>query len=470
MNCGAPQSPTTRSIEPNERRVVGTDKAVGLATFVWVLGILLCLPLRAAAQDAATGRLTLTQAVDLALKNNVGVLVAKTDIDEAAGTRARRLAALLPHASADSFINRQNRNLAVAGLSIPNVPTIVAPYSFMDFRVSASQMLIDREAYHDWKASAKAEGAAALSYQDIRDLVVRQAAGLYLASQAGAAEAEAADARVTTSVALEKLAGDQRDQGLATGIDVVRAQLQLARDRQNVLVVRNAYQNSLLLLARFLGLGLGQPIELAEPLMFHPTDTPIVEDALRNALEARADYQALRAQRDALDEQRQAARARALPKLAVGGDYGALGRSVGSLPGIGEIQATVSISVFDRDRIGAEHEVAARRQRIDEETADLARGIEQELRKAILDLQSTEEQVRVADSAVDLATRELALAEDRFRNGVSDNIEVITAQAALAQTRDERIAALIRHADARMALARARGVTEQTVSTPVHEP
>src|ERR1019366_2717298 len=134
----------------------------------------------------------------LALKNNLRVLVARTDIDEAAGTRARGLAALLPHASADSFINRQNRNLAVAGLSIPNVPTIVGPYSFMDFRVSASQALIDREAYHDWKASVRAEAAAGLSYQDIRDLVVREVAGLYLASQTGAAEAEAADVRVTT--------------------------------------------------------------------------------------------------------------------------------------------------------------------------------------------------------------------------------------------------------------------------------
>jgi outer membrane protein TolC len=421
-------------------------------------------------QDAATVRLTLKQAVDLALNNNVGVLIARADVDETGGTRLRRLAALLPHATADTFVNRQNRNLAVAGLSIPNIPNVVPPYTFMDFRVSAAEMLIDRQAYHDWKASAKVEAGATLSYQDMRDLVVREAAGLYLTGQSAAAAVAAADAHVVISVSLERLARDQRDQGLATGVDVVRAQVQLARDRQRALVARNAYQNSLLSLARFVGLGLGTPFELAEPLVFEHVDAPGISDAVNSALASRADYQALLAQHDALDEQRQSVHARALPKLSVNGDYGALGRSFGSLPGIGEVQATVTISLFDRDRAGAQQEVSGRLHAINEQLADLARGIEQELRKAVLDLESTDEQVHVDEAAVDLATRELALAQDRFRDGVSDNIEVIAAQDALAQTQDERINALARHADARVALARARGGTEQLLVSPVHEP
>ena len=242
----------------------------------------------------------------------------------------------------------------------------------MDFRVSASQPIVDREAYHEWKASARTEAGSALTYQDVRDLVIREAAGLYLASQTAAAEVEAAEARVATSVSLEQLARDQRDQSLATGVDVLPAQVQLARDRQNALLARNAYQTSLFALARLVGLDLGQALELAEPLTFDVTGTPPIEDAIRSALVVRGDYQALLAERDALDEQRQATHARALPKVSVAGDYGAMGASVGELPGIGEIQATVSISLFDRDRIGAQSEVAARLQRVNEQIADLA--------------------------------------------------------------------------------------------------
>ena len=423
--------------------------------------LVVCAMPVAHAQERAPLRLTLKQAIELGLKNNVGVLLAKTGIDEAAGTRERRLAALLPHTVADSLINYQNRNLAVAGISIPGVPLTVPPYSFVDFRVAATQPLVDRQAYHDWKASAKAETGAALTYRDVRDLVVRQTAALYLAGQAAAAQVDAGNARVTTSIALEQMARDQRDQGLATGVDVVRAQVQLARDRQNVLVAANAYQNSLLALARYIGIDFGTAVELGEPLTFEAAVVPGIGDAVARSLLNRADYLSLAAQRDALEEQRRAADARALPKLSVSGDYGAIGRTSGPLPGIGEIQATVTISLFDRDRTGAKREATSLLDRVNEEIADLARGIEQELRKAVLDLQSTEQQVDVMNAAVDLAERELTLAEDRFRNGVSDNVEVVAAQDAVAATRDDRIAALVRHADAKLALARAMGLTEQ---------
>jgi outer membrane protein TolC len=107
---------------------------------------------------------------------------------------------------------------------------------------------------------------------------------------------------------------------------------------------------------------------------------------------------------------------------------------------------------------------------LSEQIDDLARGIEQDLRKALLDLESTENQVSVTEAALNLAQRELTLAQDRFRNGVTDNIEVVTAQDTLASTQDDRIMALARHADAGMALARALGATEKIYLTYLGEP
>jgi outer membrane protein TolC len=101
---------------------------------------------------------------------------------------------------------------------------------------------------------------------------------------------------------------------------------------------------------------------------------------------------------------------------------------------------------------------------------DLTRGIEQDLRKALLDLDSAANQVSVTESALALAERELTLAQDRFRNGVTDNIEVVTAQDTLASAQDDRIMALARHADAGMALARALGATEKIYQTYLGEP
>ena len=410
-------------------------------------------------------RLTLKDAIDLALKQNVNVQVSSTQVDEAEGARTRRLAALLPHASGDALANLLKNNLSIEGISIPGIPTAVGPFAYYDFRVFASQSVIDRQALHNWKASAKDEEAAKLSYQDTRDFVVREAAGLYLQSETAAAEVEAAQSRVGTSRILEKLATDQHDQGLATAIDVVRSQVQLARDEQTLLVAQNNYQTSLLALARFLGLKPGTLLELAEKLEFRHLEPPDAAQALPAALGARDDYRSLISQQQSLMEQEKASHSRYLPTLALNGNYGAAGRNFGSMPATGGIEGILSVTIFDRDRKGEKQELESRANRLKAQTDDLARSIEQDLLTAILDIHSTEQQVNVTQAGLDLARRELDLAEDRFRSGVTDNIEVVTAQDSLASAQDDQIAATAQNADARAALARALGATEKNYQT-----
>ena len=252
--------------------------------------------------------------------------------------------------------------------------------------------------------------------------------------------------------------------------DEVRAQVQLARDQQTVLVARNAYQTSLLVLAHFLGISPGTPLELAEPLKFHHVESMDADQALHTALEARSDYAALLKQRDSLDEQLKASRARYLPTLSVNGDYGAIGRGFDSMAGTGEIQGTLTVTLFDRDRAGEKTELQSQVKRLNAQVEDLSREIEQELRTALLNLESTESQVTVTEAALHLAERELSLAQDRFRNGVTDNIEVVTAQASLAGAQDDGITALAQHADAVMALVRSLGGTEKIYQAYLSEP
>jgi outer membrane protein TolC len=209
---------------------------------------------------------------------------------------------------------------------------------------------------------------------------------------------------------------------------------------------------------------------LAERLEFHRVPAPEIGQALRTALEARSDYRSLLTQRESLIEQQKASRARYLPKLSISGDYGPQWRTFRSIAGIGEIQGTLTVTFFDRDRNGERKELESRVHRLNEQIDDLARGIEQDLRKALLDLDSAESQVTVTEAALHLAERELTLAQDRFRNGVTDNIEVVAAQDALASAQDDRILAMARHADAGMALARGLGATEKIFQVYLGEP
>jgi outer membrane protein TolC len=68
--------------------------------------------------------------------------------------------------------------------------------------------------------------------------------------------------------------------------------------------------------------------------------------------------------------------------------------------------------------------------------------------------------VRAAEQAASLATRELQLAQDRFKNGVADNIEVVNAQTALENARLMVVSSLAQFNIARLNLASALGHVE----------
>jgi len=428
------------------------------------LASLICGTATSAAQDPTPYRLTLRDAIQKALQANLNVLVAGTRVEEAEGTRIRRLsAALLPRARVQSYANAQNRDLRAFGISLPGVPEVVGPFSNYDVHFYAEQNIIDLQSYRGWKASERALDANKMDYQDARDLIIRSVAGLYLNAQSAAARADAAQSRVTDSDALYKLAKDRHDAGTATGVDVLRSQVQLANDKQALLVARNQYKQSLLALARNLGMTLSTRLELAEPLRYKPLAQPQAEALVPSALLARPDYLSLASQRQGLVEQQRASRARYYPKLSINGNYGGIGRSIGGMQGTGIIQGEIDLTVFDRDRSGEGQELASRIKRIDDQIADLRRGIEEEIREALLNLESAAEQVAVAEEGQALARRELELAQDRFQSGTTNNVEVVTAQDELARAQENYIVAVSSHADAKFALARAVGDTQKNI-------
>ena len=419
----------------------------------------------AAGQQVAPYRLSLQDAIQKALQANLSVLVAGTRVEEAEGTRLRRLsAALLPRVNAQSYANVQNRDLRAFGISVPGLPEVVGPFSNYDFRVYAQQNVVDLESYRGFKASELALDAGKMDERDARDLIVRAIAALYLNAQSAAARVDAAQSSVTDSSTLLKLGTDKHDAGTATGVDVLRAQVQLANDRQALLIARNQLQQSLLELARNLGMSPGTPLELAEPLDFRPLRQPEIETLAPAALAARADYLSLASQRQALIEQQRANRARSYPKLSLNGNFGGIGRSIGGVQATGLVQGQIDFTLFDRDRGGEAQELASRVKRIDDQIADLGRGIEEELREALLNLDSAAEQVMVAREGQELARRELEMAQDRFQSGTANNVEVVTAQDELARAEENYILAVSSHADAKFALARAMGGTEKNIA------
>lgn len=431
-----------------------------------VLQLVLFATVTTSGQQAAPIRMTLDEAIAQGLKANLGVLVAASHVDESEGTRLRSLsAALLPRVTSQAYANVQNRDLKAFGISLPGFPSVVGPFSNYDFRIYAQQNIVDLTSLRQFKASEDALAASKLDYRDAQDLVVRSVASMYLNAQSANALVESAHSRVVDSEALLKLAADKHDAGTATGVDVLRAQVQLANDRQSLLIAENQLKQSVIQLARNIGLDPGTPIEIAEPFEFRPLPEQSMEILAAAALSERADYLSLASQRRALVEQKGANHARNYPRLSLNGNIGEIGRSIGGVQTTGLIQGQIDFTLFDKDRSGEAIEIENRIKRIDAQMADLRRGIEQDLRVALLNLQSSAEQVAVARDGESLAHRELEMAEDRFKVGTANNVEVITAQDQLARAEQNTILALSGHMDAKYALARAMGETAKRIKT-----
>ncbi len=415
-------------------------------------------------QPSAPYRLTLEDAIQKGLHANLNSLLAESRIDQAVGTRQRRLsAALLPRISAEAYANEHNTSLRAFGLSLPGIPAVVGPLPNYDFRVYAQENVVDRQTYHALKASEQQLNAAKLDERDARDLIVRAVAALYLSGESETARTAAARSRVDDSAALFKLAQDKHTAGTATGVDVLRAQVQLANDRQALLVAQNQSRQALLELAREIGMSPSDPVELAETLEYHPIAVQSAETLVNAAMGARADYRSLEAQRQALAEQERANHARSLPRISVSGNFGGIGRSLAGIEATGSIQGQVDFTVFDRDRDGEARELAAQAQAMDDRAADLRRGIDEDVRSALLNLNSAQEQVDVARQGQDLAHRGLEMSRDRFQQGTANNVEVITAQDELARAEQNYILAVSNYVDGKFALARALGDTEKNI-------
>ena len=128
----------------------------------------------------------------------------------------------------------------------------------------------------------------------------------------------------------------------------------------------------------------------------------------------------------------------------------------------------MSVPVFDGLRNGANRRIALSRQRAQAARVhNLELQITSELRLALQDAGSRNAQITVAGKNLQLAQEELRLAQQRYRQGVADNREVVEAQNRLAIADDNFVEAVYQYNLSRVELARTRGDVRSVLSEKV---
>jgi outer membrane protein TolC len=412
--------------------------------------------------------LTLREAIDRGLRTNLGLLLSGQATETARGERMKSLSALLPQVTGVVSGNSEQIDLKTRGIDfhLPgfSTPTIVGPFDYTDARAYASFRVFDYSLRKSYQAAKEGERAAQLSLKDAHDLVVQSVANAYLLVIAGSSRVQALRAQVETDQAIYDRTADQKRAGTTAAIDVLRAQVELQQQQQQLIAQENQVAKDKLALGRVIGLPSGQQFTITDTEPYSPLAAMTADEALRTAYEQRADFQSAKASVHAAENSVSAARGERYPNVGVAADYGDVGSTPNSSHGTFTFQAFAKVNIFDGGRISGDivQARAALKQRQDQ-LADLGGQIDYQVRAALLDMQSAADQVAVARSNLDLANQTLTQARDRFASGVTDTIEVVQAQGSVAVANDNLIAALYAHNLSKVELARALGSTEERI-------
>jgi outer membrane protein TolC len=408
-------------------------------------------------------RLTLDQAVALALKQNTTAQIAVIQAAEAVQDKNVARAALLPQGQleASDAVRRVNIQ-SQFGKPIPGFPQHIGPLQVFQAGPSFSAPVFDLTLWRRYQAERSIASAQKANSLSTREQVVLLVVSQYIGTLRAVATVQAAGSRVDLAQALYNQAADLQHEGVGTGIDTLRANVELQNEKQRLLESQADRETSLFALSRLLNLDPRQTIELADSLSYFETPQPEVEQSIEEALSVRYEWKSLNDQIKAAQWEKKQAWDTRLPALRVDGDWEYQGTRLNNGIPTYNYEVALSMPLFTGGRIRAETTRADLEiQRLQQQQADLRNQIGLDVKNALINLTSARSQVQVANLGVQLSTEEVDQARDRFRAGVANNIEVIQAQDSLARANDNQIAALYRFNQARADLARSVGQMER---------
>ena len=399
--------------------------------------------------------LTLKGALAAAINNNPDVLLYKERIREAQGQVQMQLGAMLPNISADIRQTRRTQFLGTIGLS----PVRTDPFSIFDTRISATQNLFSLSLIQRWRASRE---SLRVTEQESETKRFDTMAGVALVYMEGLKAMAMVNMHETNQQVMKELleAVRQRQRGgVATGLDIARLEAQLAAERQQGSSARYDLEHAKLSLINLLALPTEIPLILTDEWLTDVRDVPTPQGAVEEALSQRPEIQAQHTRVKASELTYSSITGERVPSLVAQGDYGLVGNRWNNILDTYNMALILQIPIFD----GAQREgrIAQARSQWQQESLRMRAVLNQvkmEVHDALASLAAAQEQVSIAQGGLQMATKELDLARERYAVlSSTSHFELTNGLSSLTRARENLVTALFQLNAARVNLARSTG-------------
>ena len=434
--------------------------SVGLAVCSFSVA---CLAQSSAPNQAAPVRLTLKEAVQIAMKQNPKRRIANIVAKESNRDRQIALSMLLPQVSllADADLDQYNVEI------VEKLPkrTPAGPYQYMEAGTGFSQTVLDLPLIRGYQIGREGVREANANESVTREQVTQLVVTQYLLVLRATAAYEAARSRVALAERLFQQATNLERTGVGLAIDTVRANVELQNERQTLIDTETDTRTTKYALAELLDLPSNQVPEPADQLSFFELPVYDRESMLSRALNQRPEMRSIESQQRIASLSHKEERDQIFPALDFKGGWFYQGEHFSDAIPAYSYQISLQVPLFTGGRIHAETALASlEEQRVSEQRRALEDHIVREVKSALDELEAARNSVDVANLGLKLANDEVAQAQRRFQAGVTTNIEVITAQDELARASDSQIEALYQFNQSRANLALAMGEIESTYS------
>ena len=448
-----------------------------------------------AAQDPYTGsviegkatdavmQLSLDDAIARGIRANYALTEARLQQKQTEAKQLNALDPLLPTIKATASTGVYQFDLAQFGFNaglLPDFAALIPGVNASNFKLivrvdvtqaqaTYDQALFDLNAYTRYKAAKVTAKAAYYNTQSSRGLVVLNVGNAYLQSLAYASQIDDQTALLRADEVLLKQAVAEHEAGTVARIDELRARVQYQSQQQTVIATQNQYDKSLIALKRRIGIPIEQKIQLTDAAPYSDLATMSPDKARAEAYTSRQDYQGMLQQMEAARLNAKAAKYERMPTINFNGNFGVTGETHGLYHDTFVAMGTLSIPIFKEAKFRGDAEVAAANvQELGYQFNNLKQQIDEQLRDSLLDVQTAAALVRVAQSNVALATKELEQTNDQFTAGVTDNLPVVQAEATLASAQTQFVNSTLQFNEAKLGLARNLGIVDTNYKTFLH--
>lgn len=386
-------------------------------------------------------KLSLDEAIQIAMEGSFAVRIAKTDLSRAEQAIALRRAQMGVRLSTDTTYTRFDKE---SRATFGDQSIVVRPIDAADTRLTLSMPVdISRNLSRFLSAAKLGLEASEKNVEAAKAQVKLSVRQSYYQVVKASWQVRVAQQSFANAESRRAVAESRFRQGDVARIEVLRFETEVALRRSELIAAQNQLSLSKNSFNNTLGRPIETPVELEDVAPTDPT-LPIVEDLVQSALESRPELRALEAQWKALGVVRQAEETGDDPTLSLSAVHTRNWQTAGFGS---QSQSTVGTAVFSfpivdsgltraRVRSAKQDEEAAR---LRWEQAKL--GVTLDVRQAHTALVNALSRLVVTRSQVELAAETYRLANLRYEAGEAIQLEVIDGQTQLVAAETAQVAA-----------------------------